>query len=265
MAETARQTQIYANLMAAEFKKREFESTVGPVSRLIYRIGDLYDPDLIGTVVLGYNHFLQELGPLFQQYITNLVASATSVKDFEDKIAQLQAQHHHLFDCQVVPGFDFQAATKEIPDFNAWIAQVIVPISAASIRNIELWGAVSKKFGLRGLGGLVKSWFRKRDVDASDTGLASRGSWDENLTTTEDYFLALGYTAPLLPALKPHFINWVPPSRPSPDVGPAEFSSLTRNGSTPTTVTRTLSNVSYASAVLGSACVVDDEELWKQV
>ena len=244
VAETARQTQLYANLKALEFKEFSSRDDVPGLDKAIIGLGALDNPNVIGTVLLGYNHFVQELSPYFQKYVMGLVSTATSAKDLHDKLLQLQAQHNHLFNCQVVPGFSIEYEAGEIPHLNAWVAQIVVSIAAASLRNIELWNAVSQKFGIRGRIELIKSWFRKREHGSDGTGLARRGRWDDNIATTEDYFLALGYAPPLLPSLKTHLVNWVGPSFSSPDIGPAEFSSLTRNRTSPITVTRTLGNTS---------------------
>ena len=244
VAESARQTQLIANLKALDFKSMEENSDTASLRAIVYRLGRLDDPNVIGTVLLGYNHFLQELGPLFQKYIANLVSTTTSAEDLWDKISQLVAQHDHLFDCQVKPGFAIQDATGEIPRLNAWVAQIIVPVAAASLRDIELLNAVSEKIGLPDLIKSFRTWFRKRQHDSQDMRLVRRGSWDDNITTTADFFMALGYTPPLLPTLKTRFVNWKEPSLRSSNSGPTEFSSLSRRSTDPMTVKRTLDNTS---------------------
>ncbi|PMD36357.1 hypothetical protein L207DRAFT_602431 [Hyaloscypha variabilis F] len=95
-------------------------------------------PNEVGSVLAGSEHFYNDLGPAFANYINMLVqtdAATCDAMDLNNQISALQSEHQSLFTCAVVPGFTIEGARGQLSPIRVGIADMLVPAGTGSIRT----------------------------------------------------------------------------------------------------------------------------------
>ncbi|KAF4624620.1 hypothetical protein G7Y89_g13550 [Cudoniella acicularis] len=95
----------------------------------------------IGALLAGAQHFITNLAPAFTKYVDGLIehfACTCNKTGLDSATASLEMEHQALFNCAVIPGFGVEGQRGELDPLPVTIAQLGVPLVAASLRNYFL-------------------------------------------------------------------------------------------------------------------------------
>ncbi|KAH6684926.1 hypothetical protein F5X68DRAFT_233361 [Plectosphaerella plurivora] len=133
---------------------------INPLQRLLLSSSGFTSPETLGTAYAGVSHFINELGPFFAGYISNVVATTPSDTLLRTKLDSLAREHETLFKCAVNPGFKVQVRPGEIPAMPAAVGAATVPVVARTLRQLATYmelldagritstGELQTKFGI---------------------------------------------------------------------------------------------------------------------
>ncbi|KAF5258937.1 hypothetical protein FOXYS1_10468 [Fusarium oxysporum] len=160
-----------------------------------------------GSLLAGHEHFVNNLGPAFSDYIHNLFNKympTCNIIGLSAALDALSTEHNALFECAVEPGFTVEGAKGEISLLAVRIAQLGVPVAAAALRNYLIISSLPQ-----GIISCLKDILPRRDTN--DNGTPSVGTLQKiatfmNLTTPK--------ASPLLSDPR----AWIPKEQPLPSV-----------------------------------------------
>ncbi len=100
----------------------------------------------VASLIAGADHFVEDLNPAFNAYISTLVQN-TPEAELAGALQALRTEHQALFDNAVKPGFAVQADRHDLSPGAARIAATYVPTAASLGRETSILLALNATYG----------------------------------------------------------------------------------------------------------------------